>query len=147
VGGGVLLVSMFLMPWYQLQTSTPTFPKFFVASSVDGWHGLSHARWLILLTILAALGLLFFQATRRAPAIPATFSLVAGLLGALSALWLIYRVVINPPGGREIGGWIGLLSAGAITYGGYASFRLEGIAASDAPAEIPTIGLEHQGRT
>lgn len=143
----MLLVSVFLLPWYQLTEGTPPpGPRYFITSSVDGWNGLHHARWLILLTIVAALGLFFFQGTRKAPAIPATFSVAAGILGVLSTLWLIYRVLIDPAGGRAIGGWIGLLSACAITYGAYASLRLEGIAASDARSEIPTIKVGQQQR-
>ena len=61
-------------------------------------------------------------------------------------MWLIYRVLISPPGGsRDLGGIIGLLSALAITYGGYASLRLEGIAPADGPGEIPTVSLGSEG--
>jgi hypothetical protein len=143
VGGLVLLGSLLLLPWYTLtEVSAPPGPQYFIQISVDGWHGLNDAHWLLLVTILAAFALVFFQLTRRAPAIPVTFSMVAAVLGGLTTLWLIYRVLINPPGGsRDIGGFIGLLSAAAITYGGYASLRLEGIAPDDGPTEIPTIGL------
>ena len=148
-GGVVLLASMLLLPWYTLTSvSGPPGPQYFVKSSVDGWNGLSHAHWLMLATVLVALGLFFFQAGHRAPAIPVTFSLFAAILGGLSSLWLIYRVLINPPGGTaKLGAFIGLLAALAITYGGYASMRMEGIAPSDAPAEIPTVRLGEQGGT
>jgi hypothetical protein len=142
-GGVVLLASMLLLPWYQLtQSSPPPGPRYFVTSSVDGWNGLSHARWLILATVLAAFALVFFQASRRAPALPATLSLLTGALGGLTVLWLIYRVLISPPGGdRKAGAILGLLSACAIAYGGYGSLRQEGITPADGPSEIPTIGL------
>ena len=147
-GGLLMLISMLLLPWYQLITSTtgPP-PRYFVASSVDGWHGLTDARWLILVTILAALAVVFFQARERAPALPVAFTLLAALLAALSVLWLIYRVWIDPPGGREIGGWIALVGAAAILYGSYRSFRLEGIAEEDAPHDIPTVKLRGEGAT
>jgi hypothetical protein len=112
-----------------------------VSQVLDGWNGLHHAHWLLLATILMALAAAFFQAQRRAPALPLTLSLLASLLGGASTLWLIVRVLANPPGGREIGGWIGLVAAGAIAYGGFASVRMEGIDAADGPAEIPTISL------
>jgi uncharacterized membrane protein len=128
VGGLVLLASMVLLPWYK--------------RSVDGWDGLRHAHWLVLLTVLLALALYLFQAGRRAPAIPVTLSVFAAIGGGLASVWLIYRVLISPPGGSsEVGAFVGLLSALAIVYGGYASMRMEGIAASDAPAEIPTVRL------
>lgn len=141
-GGVVLLAAMLLLPWYQLTlASGGAGPKYYVPQKVDGWHGLSNSHWLLVVTILVALATAFFQAQRRAPAIPVTLSLFASLLGGASVLWLIVRVVIDPPGGREIGGWIGLLAAAAIAYGGYASLRAEGIAREDAPAEIPTVDL------
>ncbi len=143
----MLLGSMLLLPWFTLTAvSGPPGPQYLVKSSVDGWHGLRHAHWLLLVTILIAFALVFFQATRRAPAVPVTFSWFAVALGGLSALWLIYRVLINPPGGsRELGGFIGLFGALAITSGGYASLRLEGIAPADGPVEIPTVRLGEQG--
>jgi hypothetical protein len=147
-GGLLLLTSTLLLPWFQLtQSSGPPGPKYFIMLSVDGWHGLRHAHWLLAVTILAAFALVFVQATRQAPAVPVTASVMACLLGGLSALWLIYRVVIDPAGGREIGGWIGLLGACAIAYGGYASLRLEGIARADGPTEIPTVNLGAEGHT
>jgi hypothetical protein len=146
-GGLALLAVMLLVPWYQLTlASAPPGPTFFVAEKVDGWNGLSHARWLLLLTILLALGAAFFQAQRRAPALPVTLSLIASVIGAFTTLWLIVRVVVSPAGGREIGGWLGLLAVAVITYGGFASVRLEGIDPADGPGEIPTVGLA-RGRT
>jgi hypothetical protein len=144
VGAGavVLLAAMLLLPWYQLtQASGGTGPKHHITRSVDGWHGLGHAHWLLLVTILLGLSVVFVQARRRAPAVPVTLCLFASVFGGLSALWLIYRVVIDPAGGRQIGGWVGLIAACAIAYGGFESLRQEGIAPSDAPAEIPTIPL------
>lgn len=144
IGAGslLMLVSILLLPWYQLTESTsgPP-PKYFITTSVDGWHGLTHARWLILVTILAAFAVVFFQARERAPALPIAFTAIAAPLAVLSVLWLIYRVWIDPPGGREIGGWIALLGGAAILYGSYRSFRLEGIAEADAPHDIPTVRL------
>ncbi len=140
-GGVVLLVAMVLMPWYTLTLSShPPGPIFLVPQQIDGWHGLKIAHWLLLVTALMALAASFFQAQRRAPALPVTLALFAALLGGVSTLWLIVRL-IDPPGGRGIGGWIGLLGAAAVAYGGYASLRMEGIAPVDAPTQIPTIDL------
>src|ERR1700732_5314841 len=104
---------MLLLPWYSVTSvSGPSGARYFVKRSVDGWNGLSHARWLLLLTIVVAFALVVFQATRRAPAVPVSFSLLAAALGGLTTLWLIYRVLISPPGGsRDVGGIIGLLSS------------------------------------
>jgi hypothetical protein len=141
-GGLVLLAAMLLLPWYQVTRSSPPPPPiYYVTDQIDGWHGLTVGHWLFLITALVALATALFQAQRRAPAIPVTLTAFATILGGVSVLWLIARVLIDPPGGRGIGGWIGLLGAAAITYGGIASLRLEGIARADAPPEIPIIHL------
>ena len=43
------------------------------------------------MTIIAAVALVFAQASRRAPAIPVTMSLVVMLLGLVTVVALIYR--------------------------------------------------------
>lgn len=141
-GGIVLLAAMLLMPWFTLTLSShPPGPIYLIPQQEDGWHGLNGAHWLLLVTVLLALAAAFFQAQRRAPALPVTLCLLASLLGGVSMIWLIARVLIAPPGGRGIGGWIGLLGAAAIAYGGAASLRREGIARVDAPTQIPTVDL------
>ena len=141
-GAVVLLAAMLLLPWYTLTpASGGSGPRYFIPQKVDGWNGLSHSHWLLLVTILLGLAAAVFQATRRAPAVPVTLCLFASLFGGLSALWLVYRFLIDPSGGREIGGWIRLIGACAIAYGGFESIRMEGIAPRDAPAEIPVIPL------
>jgi hypothetical protein len=129
VGAGsvVLLASMLLLPWYG------------DSRTIDGWNALSHFRWLVVVTLIAAGALLLFTATRRAPAVPVTLSLLVAVLGALCTAWLLYRVAIDPIAGRKVGGWVGLAGAAAIAYGGLSALRREGIAASDAPAAIPTV--------
>jgi hypothetical protein len=144
-GAVVLLAAMLLLPWYTLTLSShPPGPIFLIPEQVDGWNGLHASHWLLLVTVLVALAAVFLQAQRRAPALPVTFAVFASILGGVSTIWLVVRVLIDPPGGRGIGGWIGLLGAAAIAYGGYASVRMEGIARVDAPTEIPTIDLAGQ---
>ncbi|MBV9466773.1 MAG: hypothetical protein JO206_09070 [Solirubrobacterales bacterium] len=133
-GSVILLASLFVLPWYRVGA----------AVSLDGWHGLTHLRWLSLVTVIAGAALVYLQAARRAPALPVTVSVFVTVLGALTALWLIYRVLIDPPSGQQVGAYVGLLGACAIAYGGYASMRQEGIATADEPQEIPTVGLPGQ---
>jgi hypothetical protein len=148
VAGVVLLLSMFLLPWYAYKGDlAPLAARLGVSTSRDAWNSLSTTRWLLLLTILAALALVYLQGTRRSPALPATFSLFVWLLGGLTALALIYRVLINVPGpndvvSRDVGGYIGLLASIVIAGAGYRSLRKEGIAPQDAPKDIPTVHFD-----
>jgi hypothetical protein len=123
-----VLVASLALPWY--------------AGSVDGWEGLRHARWLIVVSGAVGLAALLLQALERAPAVPVTLTLFAGLLGLGTTIWLIYRVLINPPGGdRLVGGFVALASAAAISYAAWRSMRLEGIAPEDSPSDIPVVEL------
>lgn len=144
----VLLFALVGLSWFTfLRASGGLGPKDYVSYSEDGWNGLSNAHWLLLVTLLTAWALFFNQAMRRAPAVPLTFSLFVMFLGGLSTLWLLVRVVIDPPGGRDFGGWLALISAAVLTWGGYKSVRLEGIAPEDGPREIPVVSLpETAGR-
>jgi hypothetical protein len=146
-GAVLLLVFMFALKWYGLQASVaPTASTLGVSTSVNAWDGLTTLRWLMLVTIAVTLTLVYFQGTRRAPAIPVTFSLFTMLLGGLTLLLLIYRVLINEPGSDDLvstklGAYLGLVAAAVIAYGGYKSLRTEGILPKDTvPVEELTVG-------
>ena len=90
VAAVVLLLSMFLLPWYGYKGDlAPLAARLGVSTSGDAWHSLSTTRWLLLLTILVALALVYLQGTRRAPALPAAFSVFVWLLGGITVLVLI----------------------------------------------------------
>ncbi len=141
VGGLLLLVFMFALKWYglggRLSEGHAGLPG---ATSWSGWQELPVLRWLLLLTGACAIALAYLQATRSAPALPVTFSMIATVLGALSTIALVVRVLIAPPSlpatgslDRLTGAYLGLFAALAIAYGGFASMRQEG--GSD-PAEL-----------
>src|SRR5258708_8708087 len=127
VGAGsvALLASMLLLPWYG------------GSHTIDGWNALTSFRWLVVVTLVVAGAMLFSQGTRRAPAIPVTLDLFVAVLGALTAAWLVYRVVIDPVGGRQVGGWIGLAGAIAIAHGGFHPMRPRGDQPRGPPAALP----------
>jgi hypothetical protein len=132
-GASAVLLTIFLVggKWYgAASASGPT---------RTGWQALTDLRWLMLVTIVAAAGLVFVQVTSRALAIPVTMSLVVMLLGIVTVLALIYRVLISPPPHQEAGAYLGLLFAIGIMCGGYFSLRQEGVAHHDARTEIPIV--------
>lgn len=107
--------------------------------SLTGWQALTDLRWLLIVTIIAALGLAFTQVTRRGPAIPVTMSMIVMLLGIVSVIALIIRVLIDPPAHEQAGAYLGLLFTIGIAWGGYLSLRQEGVSARDAPRDIPIV--------
>jgi hypothetical protein len=129
-GAGAVLLLVFLLAgrWYGTGAQAQT-----------GWEALTVLRWLLAVTILAAFVLVFVQITRRAPAIPVTMSMVVAVLGLISVVALIYRVLIDAAAHQQAGAYLALLSALALAYGGFLSLRQEGIAREDAPREIPVI--------
>ncbi len=134
----LLLIFMFALKWYAVSGSlSETLGRGLgQPTTFDGWNGLQHLRWLLLVTIVAALALTYFQAARRQPAIPITLSVVVTVLGGLSALALIYRVLINTPAStldQRAGAYLGLVATIGIAYGGYKSMRQEG---GTDPAEL-----------
>ncbi|HYB27412.1 MAG TPA: hypothetical protein VEF89_12405 [Solirubrobacteraceae bacterium] len=128
VGAVLLLVFLLVGKWYGHASHSPT-----------GWEALTVLRWLLAVTIACAFALAITQATRRAPAVPAALSVIVTVLGLITVLALIYRVLINPPAHQQAIAYLGLLSAIALAYGGYLSMRQEGISRRDAPADIPVI--------
>jgi cytochrome bd-type quinol oxidase subunit 2 len=128
----LLAILMFGVKWYGAGSGNG-------GGSRTGWEALTDLRWLLLVTIVAAVALVVVQASHRAPALPVTMSLVVMLLGIVTVLALVYRVLISPPPHQEVGAWLGLLSALGITVGGYLSLRQEGIARRDERRDIPIV--------
>jgi hypothetical protein len=128
--GLLLLVFMFALTWYAVAgVLRPTLAALGRPTSYNGWDGLTHVRWLLLATALVALALAYFQAAQRAPAIPVSLAVIVTVLGGLSVLTLIYKVLINTPGSeldQRAGAYLGLAAAIGIAYGGFASLREEG---------------------
>ena len=105
----------------------------------SGWAALPRFRWSALLTVAAAFALVFLQAARRAPAMPAVTSVIVIVLALVTVALVFVEVVVSPPAGRQPGAVLGLLAAGAVLLGAFLSLRQEGISARDEPAKIPTV--------
>jgi ABC-type xylose transport system permease subunit len=143
--GLALILFMFVLTWYAVNgTLAPTLSlSLHQRTSFTGWQALTHLRWLLLVTALLALALAYFQATLRAPAVPVTLAALVLVLGGLTALTLVYRVLINPPGGsldQRAGAYLGLAAAIGIAYGGFASLRHED-GPDPATSQIETVRL------
>lgn len=118
-----------------------------ISGTITGWNALSTLRWLILVTIVAGVALAFFQATRAAPALPVSLSVIVTVLAILTALGLIYRVLISVPGSDSLfeakpGGYLALACSLVLIYAGVRSMRVEAPRAdSERSAAIPTVDL------
>jgi hypothetical protein len=123
----LLLVLMFATRWYGVAgVPDPSAARPAISTAVDAYNGLPVVRWVMLLTICAALGSVALHASQRSHGTRTdTSRLVAGL-GSLTALALIYRVLIALPSpsrvtDQKLGAVLGLLCAVGIALGGWQS--------------------------
>jgi len=123
----ILLVDLLAASWYSVSAAGAS------GGSATGWEALTVLRWLILVTAAVALALAWFQATRRAPALPSSLSVIATVLGTITTLTLIWRVLISLPGpdgpalsiSADLGAYVGLVGALLLAAGALWSLREE----------------------
>ena len=100
--------------------------------------------WLLATTGLGGVALTYFQATRRAPALPVALSVLVTVLGGGSAIGLLARLTVasRKDSLRPPGAYVGLAGAMAIAAGGYASMRQEAGTDPRALGPLETITLQ-----
>ncbi len=110
IGGLGLLVAGFL-PWYSTSGEDAT-----------AWQAFSVTDVFLAATAIVGMSVAICVLARISVSYPVAGSSVAAGFGALAVILIVIRL-INPPGegdvGIEIGAWLGLVAAIAITIGGY----------------------------
>jgi hypothetical protein len=110
VGGLGLLVSSFL-PWYSSG-----------GQSVTAWQAFSVVDIVIAAAAAAALILGLVVLARLSVSYPVAGSAIGALFGFIALALIVFRL-IDPPGAgspdRDVGAWLGLVSASAVALGGY----------------------------
>lgn len=151
VAGGsaaLLLIFLFVPDWYEVKgTLRETLSNLGGETSWNGWWGLSGLRYLVLVTIIVAFALTYFQAARRVPAIPIVLSVILTVLAGATVIALVYRVASGPPSygnllDQQAGAYLGLVAGMGIAYGAYRSMREES-GTDPAALDIETIRLEN----
>jgi hypothetical protein len=126
-GALALLVDLFSVKWYGVAgVPDPTYARPALSIAENGWDGLSIVRWVVLITVVVALGSVVLHASQRDHGVRTDTSAAVTLLGALTSLLLVYRVLlVLPPGSgvvdQKLGAVLGVLCALAITLGGMES--------------------------
>ena len=122
-----LLVILFATEWYGVAgVPDPSAARPAVSIDENGWNGLSIVRWVILLTVVVAIGSVVLHATQRHHGNRTETSLAVFGLGLLTSLLLIYRVLIALPSpdkvlDQKLGAFVGLMCALGVTLGGHES--------------------------
>ena len=124
-----LLVIMFATEWYGVAgVPDPSAVRPAVSTAENAWHGLTVTRWVLLATIVASIGAVVLHASQREHGNKTDTSLIVAALGGLSAVLLVYRVLIVLPSptrviDQKLGAFLGLLCALGIAWGGYEAIR------------------------
>jgi hypothetical protein len=145
VGAIALLIFLFVFKWYGVSSSSSVGGVSFSASA-NGWNAFTNSRWLWIITIIAALAVVWMKVAQRELQLPVQPSVIVAGLGALSTIFILYRIINHPTAGAsgtiagvhysasagiKIGIWLGLIAAAAITYGGYLAMQEEGTSLTD----------------
>lgn len=109
LAAALLVVVLFALSWF---------------GTVTGWHALPVVRWLLLVTAACGLLLAFFQATRRAPALPVVMSVIVTALALVAAIALVVELATSART-PQTGAYLGLAAALGILVGGFWSMRDE----------------------
>jgi len=138
-----LFIFIFFVDWFGVEVSgLGSFSESVPGAGGSAWDALEVIRFVLLLTVLAAAGLVALRLTDSTYEPPIPASTVVTVLGAFSVLLVLFRIV-DPPSFGSIGGvsydatlkvgiFLGLISAAGVAYGGYTTMREEGITFGDA---------------
>jgi hypothetical protein len=124
----LLLVAMFAFAWYGVDGVPGRTARLVYAE--NAWHSLSVVRWLMLITIALALAAVPLHFSQRLHGARTDTGLPVTVLGTLTAVALIVRVLIVLPQpaqvvDQKLGAFLGMLCALGIAYGGLESLREE----------------------
>lgn len=123
----LLLVLMFAVKWYGVAgVPDPSYARPAISGAEDAWTGMAVIRWIILATVIAAVGSVALHASQRTHGTRTDTSRLVAALGTITSLLLVYRVLISLPGGgtvidQKLGAVLGLACALGIAWGGYES--------------------------
>jgi hypothetical protein len=151
-GGSAILLFIFMFfDWFGVEVSGVNgFSGSVPGSGGSAWDALEFIPIVLVIAIVAALvmaGLRLADSTYE-PSVP--MSAIVTVLGVISVLLILYRIV-DPPSFGSFGGvsvdatlsvgiFLGLISAAGIAYGGYSTMKEEGITFGDAADRLSSGG-------
>ncbi|HEX5990770.1 MAG TPA: hypothetical protein VFY75_11240 [Solirubrobacterales bacterium] len=133
-GSAVLLFIFMFFDWFKVDIEGGE-GLFSVSIGGSAWEAFSYTDLFLLLTIIVVVAVVVIRLSDALVEPPVSLNAVAAVLGAVSVLLIIYRI-IDPPGDTgglsgvdinpAIGAFLGLIAAAGITYGAYRAMQEEG---------------------
>ena len=126
VSATLLAIAMFALQWFGVDGIPGRTAR--LSWTENAWHGLSVVRWIMLLTIVVAIGSPVLHATQRTHGAQTDTSMAVAALGGLTAVLLVFRVLIDLPSSdqvvdQKLGAMLGLLCSLGVALGGFESLR------------------------
>lgn len=146
----VLLFIFMFFDWFKVDVSSGD-GLFSVSIGGNAWEAFSTIDIILMITIIAAVAVAVIRLADAVVEPPFSINAVVAILGAVSVLLILYRI-IDPPGGSDIegvdispaiGAFLGLLAAAGITYGGYRAMQEEGTSFGDLGDQLSNRGGGH----
>ena len=122
----VLLIVTFATKWYGIVALPHSADRAGIQGATSAWTQLTLGRWLIVASVLVAIGSVALHLSQRAHGSQTDTSLIITVIGTLTALELGYRVLVNMPSPHSVidaklGAYLGVLAATGVAVGGYES--------------------------
>jgi hypothetical protein len=120
----VLLIVTFATKWYGIVALPHSADRAGIQGATSPWVQLTFGRWLIVASVLVAIGSVALHLSQRTHGSQTDTSLIVTVVGTITALELGYRVLINTPSPHSVidaklGAYVGLLAATGVAIGGY----------------------------
>lgn len=143
-GGSAILLFIFMFfDWFGVEVSGINgFSGNVPGSGGSAWDALEFIPIVLVITIVAALVMAGLRLADSPYEPPIPMSTIVTVLGVISVLLILFRIVDPPSFGSyggvsvdatlDVGIFLGLIAAGGIAYGGYSTMKEEGITFGDA---------------
>jgi hypothetical protein len=138
----VLLFIFMFFTWFGVEVSgAGAFSGSVPGAGGSAWDALEFIPVILVVAIAAAIGAAVLRLTDSTYEPPISMNAVVAVLGGLSVLLILFRIVDPPSFGSfggvsvegtvEIGIFLGLIAAAGIAYGGYLAMKEEGASFGD----------------
>jgi len=147
-GSAVLLFIFMFFDWFKVEVSGGE-GLFSISVGGSAWEAFSYTDLFLMLTIVVAVAVAVIRLSDALVEPPVSLNAVAAILGGVSVLLIVYRI-IDPPGDTggvpgvdinpAIGAFLGLVAAAGIAYGSYRAMQEEGSSFGDLGDQFSSRG-------